>query len=495
MSSPKGFPSNQKLALPTEGQTNAFATVVPVDPYRHALDVPRFAFRVDNPTVPRTAGATTGNPSSGPTFVADTSTPAQIGDFVRFIDGAAAYLEVPIVAIAPGGNGFYLSARLDTPPVAGNEFFIMRYTTQRVDETGSQLVVASPGPSQFVLDGADVEVEEDTVTPANNKPFPTKVFSSNNAPINPATEETLGIVVEASGLNGAAANRYTPIAGVDAGNIDPIQSNGSGALLVQDDAAENSLDSIDLKTPNLGQAAMAASVPVVIANNQSAVPVTGPLTDTQLRASPVPVSASALPLPTGAATEVTLAAMSAKLPATLGQKASAASLAAVLSTEQEALIGALTETAPATDTASSGLNGRLQRIAQRITSLIALFPTTLGQKTAANSFAVVLASDQSAIATKAPVNTNGSGGGQTALTATTASSEAPPANAVGFILQADPANTDPIRFRIGGTASTVNGIQLEASRDSGYIPCAATVSICATASGTNKYCIQWILSS
>jgi len=36
-------------------------------------------------------------------------------------------------------------------------------------------------------------------------------------------------------------------------------------------------------------------------------------------------------------------------------------------------IGALAETAPASDTASSGLNGRLQRIAQRLTSLIALF--------------------------------------------------------------------------------------------------------------------------
>lgn len=38
------------------------------------------------------------------------------------------------------------------------------------------------------------------------------------------------------------------------------------------------------------------------------------------------------------------------------------------------LIGGVTETAPASDTASSGLNGRLQRIAQRLTSLIALIP-------------------------------------------------------------------------------------------------------------------------
>ena len=37
-----------------------------------------------------------------------------------------------------------------------------------------------------------------------------------------------------------------------------------------------------------------------------------------------------------------------------------------------ALTGAVNEAAPASDTASSGLNGRAQRIAQRITSLIAL---------------------------------------------------------------------------------------------------------------------------
>lgn len=41
-------------------------------------------------------------------------------------------------------------------------------------------------------------------------------------------------------------------------------------------------------------------------------------------------------------------------------------------------IGPTNETAPTTDTANSGLNGRLQRIAQRLTSLIALLPTALG---------------------------------------------------------------------------------------------------------------------
>jgi hypothetical protein len=57
------------------------------------------------------------------------------------------------------------------------------------------------------------------------------------------------------------------------------------------------------------------------------------------------------------------------------------------------LTGTLTETAPATDTASSGLNGRMQRIAQRFTSLIALLPAALGQTTKTASLSVSIASD------------------------------------------------------------------------------------------------------
>ncbi len=54
-----------------------------------------------------------------------------------------------------------------------------------------------------------------------------------------------------------------------------------------------------------------------------------------------------------------------------------------------AVLGAVGETAPASDTASSGLNGRLQRIAQRVTSLIALLPSALGPQARASSLSVV----------------------------------------------------------------------------------------------------------
>lgn len=58
-------------------------------------------------------------------------------------------------------------------------------------------------------------------------------------------------------------------------------------------------------------------------------------------------------------------------------------------------LGGVTETAPATDTASSGLNGRLQRIAQRLTSILA---STLGFSvgagtTDATTIRVITASD------------------------------------------------------------------------------------------------------
>lgn len=116
-----------------------------------------------------------------------------------------------------------------------------------------------------------------------------------------------------------------------------------------------------------------------------------------------PISADALPLPAGAATAAhqtagnsSLTSIDGKLPA-LGQALAAASVPVVLPAAQlstltppaaitgflteadfDTKVGSLTEAAPGTDTASSGLNGRLQRIAQRLSSLITLLPGSLG---------------------------------------------------------------------------------------------------------------------
>lgn len=64
--------------------------------------------------------------------------------------------------------------------------------------------------------------------------------------------------------------------------------------------------------------------------------LTQPLTDTQLRASAVPISASALPLPSGASTETTLAALNTKTPS-VGQTNMAGSRPVVIASDQSVI--------------------------------------------------------------------------------------------------------------------------------------------------------------
>lgn len=134
----------------------------------------------------------------------------------------------------------------------------------------------------------------------------------------------------------------------------------------------------------LGQKTEVASLPVVIASDQSSIPVTvaslplptGGSTaalQSSVQSAPgtpqtvaltvqgnasgvaLPISASALPLPTGAATSAlqttgntTLSAISGQLPATLGQKAMAASLPVVIASDQSAIPVATVDLVPAT---------------------------------------------------------------------------------------------------------------------------------------------------
>lgn len=79
-----------------------------------------------------------------------------------------------------------------------------------------------------------------------------------------------------------------------------------------------------------------------------------------------------------------ISALIAQHPGTLGQTTKSGSMSVTLASDDDlqAKLGIVTETAPASDTASSGLNGRLQRLAQRLTTLIATdFATSAKQDT------------------------------------------------------------------------------------------------------------------
>lgn len=140
-----------------------------------------------------------------------------------------------------------------------------------------------------------------------------------------------------------------------------------------------------------------------------------------------------------------------------GRQAASASRPVAVSTEDKAaldlvhtdlaaeavLVGGVTETAPASDTASSGLNGRLQRIAQRLSSLIALIPTALG---AGGGLKV----DGSG--TPLPTKTLLTAG--TARQLTTAATTANTALTAGIKAVSIYARTSDARFSIGNSSQT-----------------------------------------
>lgn len=152
-------------------------------------------------------------------------------------------------------------------------------------------------------------------------------------------------------------------------------------------AKETTLAAIDGKLGTLGQKAMSGSAPVVIASDQSAVPVSGPLTDTQLRASNVNV-APQVAMNAGAASAST-------------QRVIAAS-----DSPEVAALGAQADAAASSDTGTFSILAFIKRGLQNWTTLLTRL--TLGQSTMANSLRVAIASDQSAIGVT-PAHISGSG--------------------------------------------------------------------------------------
>ncbi len=145
-----------------------------------------------------------------------------------------------------------------------------------------------------------------------------------------ADVKLLGVTLEATD-KGLVTN--TTIHGLSTGGgggyVD-VKVSPSGAL-----NTEATLAGLDAAI--LGQEPMATSLPVVIASDQSAVPVSGTVAATQSGTWDITNISGTVSLPTGAATESTLAGASAKLPATLGQKTMADSMAVVLASDQSAI--------------------------------------------------------------------------------------------------------------------------------------------------------------
>lgn len=160
MSGIKGWPSQKKITYEKE-TFNEYVTVQPVGSDKNAADVvAKSAYR--NGALDAVEAGSTQQ------IIVATAHIAIPGDFIRFETGAFATWELPVVKVT--ANEIYLGTKLSAAPGVGDTFYVMKYITPRVDASGA--IVATPGPSQFVYDGVDTEVEEDTTTPSNNRAMP-----------------------------------------------------------------------------------------------------------------------------------------------------------------------------------------------------------------------------------------------------------------------------------------------------------------------------------
>ncbi len=99
---------------------------------------------------------------------------AKKGWIMRPSSGNSQGEEIAIVQVSDDGNSFVISTFFDI--AIGDTFDLLKSVTPNYTASGDLNVVAVPGPVVFTLDGVDTDVAEDTVTPANNKPLPSKMF-------------------------------------------------------------------------------------------------------------------------------------------------------------------------------------------------------------------------------------------------------------------------------------------------------------------------------
>lgn len=420
----------------------------------------------DQTTIPISGTVTATNPSVGAINSAFPGSATQIGAS----DGVN--LRVPRVFDADTGGGleFVIGTILRKSASGGSVEAGTATDPLRVDPTGTttQPISSTQLPAALVAGRLETDVG---------------AWLGSTAP-------TVGQKTMANSIPVVVASNQSAIPVSDGGGSLTIDTTQLPAALVGGRLDINTGSWLGSTAPTVGQKTMANSIPVVISSDQTAIPVSGsfggssvgptntavPSDATQvggsdgtklqalrvfdvdtgagtqyvagvslrkgasggsveagtstdpLRVDPTgtttqPISAVSLPLPTGAATEATLATRLADATFTarintLGQKTMANSTPVVLSSDQSAIPitdngGSLTIDTPQLPAALVG--GRLDI---NVGSWLGSTAPTVGQKTSANSLPVVVASDQSAIPVSGTVTANIGTTGGLALDAT-----------------------------------------------------------------------------
>jgi hypothetical protein len=261
---------------------------------------------------------------------------ALVNDVFRMTVGAYSNFEFDIISVIDIDN-FLVLPLLPAIDISGDSGIIMGWVTNKANADGSQIVTLVPVPLQFVKDSVVVNVNEDTVTSANNSALPANNFFKLDGVDVPVSKDsaipanTIALPVEDVNVLDAVNTLNLLVQNVDAGPgtsagvpvlaLDPsmnelkyLHVDSANALKVSaadlplptGAATETTVAAILADTTSLGLLAkLTDTQPVSIATMpttpvtgtffQATQPVSGPLTDAQLRAISVPVSVANFP--------------------------------------------------------------------------------------------------------------------------------------------------------------------------------------------------------
>ena len=386
----KGYPVEGRRAdLEPDADALGYATVVPRGVNRRALDVVNGGVYLVASDIVE-AGSTNN-------VINATSHSAKKGDVIRFTSSAVDEFEVIVKSVT--ANAITIYGNTSVAPSAADTFDILRPITERFSSSGATLATVTPTPIQYVLDSVNTDVTEDTSTPANNRPLPVKLVDAGGDFAVNIANQNLEVQLTDVGANydSVRIGDGTETVAVNASNEMQVRdddantalgtANTSLGTLVTSNAAiqtavelldnavngttlnvtiaaegavatEATLAAMSAKFSSLGIKANAASAPVVLSTEQNTLltnmvtalqlldnAVNGTTFNVTIAAEGAVATEATLASIDGKdfATETTLAAQSAKLPASLGQKNSAGSLAVVLASDQTPIkMGGLT---------------------------------------------------------------------------------------------------------------------------------------------------------
>lgn len=170
MSGIQGRPTSKRLEGATKDLRDMhYVTVQPIGSNRNAIDVTVMGAFIVSQNLIVEAGSTNN-------LIVLTGHSVKRGDVIRFKTTVNPIEEAEVtVDKIIDANSFELSGVLSHSLSTGDTFDLLRPITQQFTSNGSQIVSVTPAPTSFVLDGSEVQVEEDTANPANNKAFPVKL--------------------------------------------------------------------------------------------------------------------------------------------------------------------------------------------------------------------------------------------------------------------------------------------------------------------------------